>query len=61
MSRMIDHYPVGMSECDSNGLAGNCGFLCRIYQQGECEYADEEDTKPIQLTLPFFPAAEQST
>ena len=36
-----DNYPVGMSICDSTGLAGNCGRICEAYQAGDCENHEE--------------------
>ena len=27
--------------CDREGIAGDCGFACPVFQAGECEYRDE--------------------
>lgn len=37
MSTMMGHYPVGMSECDRNGIFGGCGYECSIFLDGECD------------------------
>ena len=39
---IMDHYPVGMSECDHQGIFGDCGEKCPVYQRGECEHDIEE-------------------
>lgn len=39
---IADYHPVGMSECDSNCIFGNCGENCPIYVQGDCVPANEE-------------------
>jgi hypothetical protein len=36
-----DHYPAGMSECDRNGIDGNCGLDCGVFLRNECEMEDE--------------------
>jgi len=41
MSSMSDHYPPGMSDCDRNGLNGNCGIDCEVFIRGECDIEDE--------------------
>ena len=33
-----DNYPAGMSICDSNGIAGNCGHRCPNLASMECEH-----------------------
>lgn len=38
---IADNYPVGMSECDRNGINGSCGYECPVFLRGECEYQDE--------------------
>jgi len=43
MSKMSDHYPAGMSECDRNGMNGNCGAECGQFLRGECETANNGD------------------
>lgn len=41
---IADHYPVGMSGCDRNGIAGNCGSEnCNTLMDGECPIQDEFD------------------
>lgn len=44
---LADHYPVGMSICDSYGIAGNCGYRCPLVASMECEYID--DTSPEEI------------
>ena len=39
---MADYYPAGMSECDRNGINGNCGENCRIFREGDCIPYNEE-------------------
>lgn len=41
---MADNYPPGMSECDSNGINGNCGENCPVYEMGDCFLDIEERT-----------------
>lgn len=36
-----DHYPAGMSACDSNGINGNCGPECSAFLSGDCDVEDE--------------------
>jgi hypothetical protein len=38
---LSDNYPVGMSECDQNGIMGNCGSRCRVLERGDCDIEDE--------------------
>ena len=42
MSKLSDHYPVGMSKCDSLGLAGNCGENCPLLESEEYIRYEEE-------------------
>lgn len=46
-----DNYPVGMSLCDSEGMAGNCGIECRGYTLGECPIQDEIDEIEIEIKM----------
>jgi hypothetical protein len=42
MSKMSDHYPVGMSKCDSFGLGGQCGEDCPLLASEEYVRFEEE-------------------
>ena len=42
-----DHYPVGMSVCNTHGIAGNCGYRCPALAAGECE--SEDDFSPEEI------------
>ena len=35
MSKMSDHYPVGMDGCTREGLNGNCGEKCPLLENEE--------------------------
>jgi len=35
MSKLSDHYPVGMHPCDENVLAGLCGENCPLLESEE--------------------------
>lgn len=45
---LADHYPVGMSICDSYGIAGNCGWLCPNLANGECDSYEDFSPEEIQ-------------
>ena len=34
---------AGLTECEIEGIAGNCGERCRVYQRGECEEVHWDD------------------
>ena len=36
-----DNYPAGLDGCFTVGISGGCGMECFVYQNGECEFADE--------------------
>lgn len=38
---LASNYPVGMSECDENGIIGRCGSRCGVLERGDCELEDE--------------------
>jgi hypothetical protein len=41
---MVNNIPVGLSGCDRNGLAGNCGTdNCDTLMEGDCELMDDFD------------------
>ena len=40
---LSDNYPVGMSYCDSMGIAGNCGQYCPKLVEMNCEHPDYID------------------
>lgn len=43
---IADHCPVGMSGCDRNGIAGNCGSEnCDTLMVGDCPIQDELDPR----------------
>lgn len=35
------NYPVGLDGCFTVGDSGGCGFDCYVFQEGNCEVADE--------------------
>lgn len=37
MSEIDGHYPRGMSGCFVVGINGDCGFLCPVFLDGNCE------------------------
>lgn len=54
---LIDNYPPSMSDCDSEGLAGNCGRNCEGFLNGKCEsfvevYLDGDKMKQEILCIP---------
>ena len=48
---LADHYPVGMSICDSYGIAGNCGYLCPNLANEECESFEDFSPEEIQASV----------
>ena len=46
MAIIADYYPAGMSECERNGINGNCGIDCSVFQMGGCESQWEEIPEP---------------
>lgn len=44
---LADNYPVGMDFCTSQGLNGNCNYVCRKLADLECPILDEIDISEI--------------
>lgn len=48
---LADNYPVGMSICDSYGIAGNCGYLCPNLADEKCESFEDFSPEEIQASV----------
>ena len=42
LSLLANNYPVGMHECDNNGLMGRCGEKCPLLEKEEYVRFEEE-------------------
>lgn len=40
---IADHYPAGMSECESSGIFGNCGVRCAKFQDFDCPNCTKDE------------------
>lgn len=58
---LADHYPVGMSICDSYGIAGNCGYLCPNLANGECDSYEDFSPEDIQDSVRWHYGEEIAT
>ena len=41
MRKMLDNYPSSVTLCFKEGITGNCGFNCHVFQKGECKEPEE--------------------
>lgn len=57
---LADNYPVGMSICNSYGIAGNCGYLCPNLASGECDSFEDFSPEEIQDSCRYHGYGEEA-